>query len=332
MTYYNSLRYELEDLEDKSKLFEILTNKNNFRHEPAWEDILRKVKDYYEIYNRGEWQKHIVSKESLKDLEDIGIDYNYIDSFGLNFLHYALTSKNYPGSSFLNFSGTAAIHYIMSKTTDIAHLSNGGENILFYYTKPSMSYEKNFDHLCTKYPQLNIHQVTNTGNNLVTAALMDHNLELAKHLVDKNVSVQGIDSQGSNILHRFLFLGSGKESKALFASLIKEVDISHTNNRQENLLETWCRWLTDDTLPDQTTRLTWLVFSANKISQGEFLYDEKSLDRLTNSLDKCCSIIASASTHKDLLGLLKEASSTAHYLKLQMTVPAKDKMVKKVKI
>jgi hypothetical protein len=338
--YYNSINYEISDLKDKSKLFSILINPDNYKYPPSWDDIIKKIQFFYEKneHNRQEWKSYISDNKDFELLESVGLNYDYIDNYDHNFLHYIFIAKKSKEKELLNIIGDKPIQYVLKKTSNVGQISLSDQNILFHYTAPYISDVKaeNFLKLCAEYPELSIHQVNSQGNNLINKSLMEGNINLANVLIENNVSVTHINKNNRNLLWNFLFLGCGKETKKLFSQLLLQIDIGYKKGKDENLIETWCDWISAPEVKDPKKYNEWLEFTFKKISKGEFLYDKKSLDNLIKSLSKCekkCNSLDFRNKFPDVVVGIREAKVTAQYIKMTMILPEKSlTSYKKMKI
>ena len=88
--YNRTILNEICELNDSSKLFSLLTQPNKKGEKPCWSEIIEGFK-YFENYNlnsKFKLKKFYYEVDSLKDLESLGIDYNYIDHYENKFIHY----------------------------------------------------------------------------------------------------------------------------------------------------------------------------------------------------------------------------------------------------
>lgn len=327
--YPRQLTNELYEIKDASTVFAYLTNPDNYKHDLYWNDIIKKIKIYYDVHDSGNgFRKYITSAKDFSWLENTGLDYNYKDSFGNNFLHYALGTKEENDiHNTVNFASDAAMEYIISKTDDVYYIPNNGKNILFYYLSLSQAGKENakFMNLLDRYPDFNLEQRDSYKCDLLYRAISKGNMGVANVLLERGVSITNINEQGKNILDAFMLIAPQPAHFELFDMLLKKVDISHTGLRNESLISTWLEWSADTTMNQPEFYQKWLRHTMKKICEEQFYYDETSLGRLRDIFETSGKIYVkngvSNPNYEKTSQLIDLTVKTLNYIELDINVP-----------
>ena len=95
-----NLNQNLKELKDESQVFGLLT-----QGEKTWDNIFEGFKTFKQNnnYSYESFPNTLINEKHLDFFDKMGIDYNYKDCYGSNFLHYIYMLKDERTS---NFSGS----------------------------------------------------------------------------------------------------------------------------------------------------------------------------------------------------------------------------------
>lgn len=242
------LSLELEELplSDKHTVFNtIIYNQEKTQlRELYWLDILKAIQYYYSknLYTKQELKKYFYSKEAFSPLEQVGLDYNYTDRSGFNFLHFFVHESSSLEKKDLNFSDSI-FDYVASQTKDIYHLSQQKENILFSMMNVSYAgiYGEKLDELLTKH-SFDIQHKNIYGQNILDKALEANLVQLAEKLIKEyKIDYTHSNQKGKNILRHFLFFPANKNARDLFAFVAPQLNTDIIIEK-DGLFDTWFDW------------------------------------------------------------------------------------------
>lgn len=270
MGYYNAIYGDIRELSDKETfafLIETLTdyskgNKHRAAGEeirPYWFEIMEFMVYRYQKcgeYHR-DFPKFFYQKEHLQILDNMGIDYNYIDQSGKNFFLYYLYSKNNPTyNKDFTFNDTLE-EEILNRTANAYLIDKSGQNALFYKTTILAGGIDASDFITfhQKLPELDIHLVNDKGDNLFYLAANSCNIALCNHLIEQNISINHTNQKNQTVLFPFVFHSAIGDTRKLFKELVQTVDISQKNDKDETVLDIWFSWGDIDSKLAKETRL-----------------------------------------------------------------------------
>ncbi len=293
--FYNSSTFrEIRDLQEPSKLFEILTQPDRRGDYPYWTDIWHGIQ-HYRDFNCKSNSEYFLSVDKIKELENYGLDYSYRDAAGNNFLHYCLglsRSRNRENRVKEPYIETPVEKYIIESTKEVWKPNNYNRNILFEllsYSSAGVKGEEFFNYV-TSYPELDIHIIDKSGRNLMFQALMNPApFPVINYLVENNISLKQVDKEGFNLLHVFISFNKGTEAKKLFGKIFEEIEnIAQKNKYKETFIDHFidCIGHKDVHKDSQEKYKYWLKVSLNKIIKGEFKKTTESLEGMLKVLEK----------------------------------------------
>jgi hypothetical protein len=271
-------------LEEKSTVFhKIIYNEEQKQYRSLyWNDIIKAIYDYYDInyYVPSRSSKYLsfFSEEDFKKLENLGLDYNYQDRAGLNFLHFfmnASLSTRFEREDYI--FATHMTPYVISKTENIYHLTHSKEHILFEMMNVNSAgiHGEKFDAFVKPY-SFNLSQKNTKGLNLVDIALQNHLSTLAFKLIhDYQVDYQHCNEKGQNILRHFLFLWTDKETLKLFEALIPNLNANHVIE-EKGLIDTWLDWSKKDANVNDDNKnqcVKWIIYLAQLMQEDRLKID-----------------------------------------------------------
>lgn len=329
MFYSRATLSEIEDLKDSSKLFSILIEPTYRGDYPYWKDIWDGMKFFgrhNSLFDSLFDSIYFYDEKKLKDLEKLGLDYNYRDTGGNNFFQYAIgISKTRSSESKDPNFARKAIEYIISKTEDICKPNNFNRNVLFdmlSYSAAGINGEEFFEFL-EKYPGLDIHLVDKAGKNLMFEALLrPAPFPVINYLIENGISLTQVDNDNHNLIHIFFSFGKSKESIKLFDLLFESVDdISLKSKYGDSAIEFFITCAIDDKVhQDSRQRYNfWALKSLEKIEKGEFKKTEQCLNNMINVLEEHKDKYKSYSLKEDVLAY-EMALKSLNYFLLDMTM------------
>lgn len=288
---HNRKREEIENNHVDKETFSVIINNNS--NPLTWNEIMKYLAyateaTYSKKEEKGVYaKKYFIIPTDLTYLEDLGIDYNHIDSLGNNFLHYIYECSN-TTSSPLRFYEEVR-DYVTSKTHNVYHINNKGITILFNAISflTSGINQKHFFDLLEKYPNFDLHHRDNSGRNLLNHALAYHSpLEITQFFFDKELSRTHTFGDNQNTLETFSFLGFDEKHVQWLTQLIKEIDITSDPTFKHSFLSNWMNFYISDTVhqSNKSQYIKWINTTLSLISQGEFLYTSDSINVLHNFL------------------------------------------------
>lgn len=280
------MRLNLLNMEKSKNIFSKITKETSL-----WDDYLKYMIYYVEsnYHNPQPFHTTITSINNLLPLEELGLDYNYKDDIGNNFIHYLYTQK---GNNLI--LSNEVEQYILDKTHNIYELNNKGENILFTLTNYYHAGidGEDFFKFIKKYPNFNLHHKNNFGQNLLNTCLINEVPEaLLKYLIDQNLSTDHIDNNNSNLINYFFALTYNTKNINLFNMLLKEQNISLKNTHDSSIIDVWCLTIKEDQSHYSRRSEDWILHLCNQIINEEYnsLYTQDIYDNLrthVNILDK----------------------------------------------
>jgi hypothetical protein len=339
MFYSRSTINEIDDLQDSSKLFELLTQPTYRGDYPYWIDIWEGL-TYFCRNNSLLDTRFFYDDKKFKELEKFGLDYNHRDSGGNNFFQYALAVSKNRGSDSRDpkFIGEA-MDYIISKTDDICKPNSYNRNILFdmlSHSAAGIDGEEFFQFL-KQHPGLDIYIIDKGGKNLLFEAILrpaPH--PVINYLIEKGVPLNQIDNDSHNLLHMFFSFGKGKNSVKLFDTIFESIDdISLKNKYGDSAIEFFITCAVDNKVHQESRDRYnfWTQKSLEKLTKGEFKKDEKIIQNMINILEKHKSKYKSNSIKEDAQSY-ERALKSLNYFLLDMTMNTNEntQQVKKLKI
>lgn len=271
----NDLRDKPLD-EEKAVFQTIIYNQGDHQYrELYWSDIIEAIYDYYQYneFTKGTFPKYFYSEQAFQCLENVGLNYNYIDRRGFNFLHYFLdTLDNRANHSVYAFSDMM-LDYVLDKTKNIYHLNNNQENILFSMINVSLAGIKGekLDAFLKKYPNFDLNQKNIHGINILDKALQNSLTEVATHLIEEyKIDYQHTNVKGQNLLRHFLFLSANKDNFQLFDFLTTHLD-TQSITEKKGLIDTWLSWAEKDAKVHHSSQrqcIKWIIHVMKRATEG----------------------------------------------------------------
>lgn len=269
-------------LEEQKNVFQsIIYNQEAKQYRQLyWNDIMLAIYHYYDTnyYNKTEYKKYFFSESSFEVLDKIGLDYNYCDRSGFNFLHFfAHASLSFNSQQKEYVFSNSMIDYIMSKTQNIYHLSHTQENILFHIININtlgIGGEK-LSEFSKKY-NFNFSQKNIQGLNLVDISLQNHLPMIASRLIhDYHIDYEHENKKGQNILRHFLFLNADKETRSLFDFVSQNLN-ANIVIEEKGLMDTWLDWARKDANVQHDSKRTcvkWIIYTTRLINDDKLNID-----------------------------------------------------------
>lgn len=323
----------LKEINDESKVFEFLT-----QGETDWDNIFEGFKEFKQNNNKfyGNFPTTLFSDKNLNLFDKMGIDYNYKDCYGNNFLHYIYKMKD-EGYS-LNFNkqcliAQSFVDLVIGKTHDIYSLGQQEKSLLFYMIGHHNSgiVGEEFVKFCEKYPKFDLHAKDSNGKNLLHHALIKNSYpEVVSFLLKENVSTACVDEDKNTLLHTFPLVNYNKISIKLFNTLIKEIDITVKNTWNQTPLDDWKDFCLSDEVAAETKKSAsyWMMNVCKKIINKDFLYTNKSLTNLAKIFNNRQTEYFNAVTKfldeaPEAIKLYKQAYITIKCIKMELLLPEK---------
>lgn len=277
--------YNLNYILNQSQVFSSII-KDSKDGRITWEEIMLGFKQYYDNLKLESFSKHLLSIKCLEKLEKAGIDYDFKDQYGDNFLHYCL--KNQTNNNHFCFQ-EEAIDYVMTKVENIYDTNHATEQIIVHYIQSEHIHEstKNFWKLTSKYPEFNYQSISSQGQNLLFKCLLhDTDYEIINFLIEKGADPYVVDNNGHNLLHMFFISKFNYNNKSFFSELIKKIDITQNSKHNKNSINTWLEFVCDKNTQSytKTRSVKWLNFTFEKINNLDFLYTDTILENLKEEL------------------------------------------------
>jgi hypothetical protein len=343
MGYYNAIYNDLRDLSEDKETFAFLTEtlksySKGSKHRPAGEEVRPYWFEIMEfmIYRHtkcGEYirdfPKFFYQKDHLQILDNLGIDYNYIDNSGKNFFLYYLYSQN--NSTYnKDFKFNESLEKEIVKRTANPYLIDGsGQHALFHKTTILAGGldASNFIEFHQQFPDLDLHLIDTSGNNLLNYALMGSNISLAQHLIANNISIHHVNEKNNTVLFPFIFLAPISDNKRLFQQLVQHVDISQKDKNNETVLDTLFSWSDLDSKLATETRSKsrdWIaVFCESVNNQSIFLNNDsaKILLEVMQQHKKSYFDSCQHANKSDYIHLFKKAFSALQYQLFNNIIP-----------
>lgn len=260
---------QIQELSNENEVFQQIVKDNKralYWHEII--DIVENIQAHTQFCN--DFSKRLYLPKNFLSLEKIGIDYNYLDATGNNFLQYALHEKSHIKSRNLSCS-EEAIEYIISKTSDVYNINSYGQHILFDMITISNAGVKgeDFFNIIKKFPDFNLHQIDKSGKNLLNYVFIGSvHKAIVEFLLEQNLSTTHIDNDGHNMLHNFCFSQYKEFNKKLFAQFLLENDICYNDKWNNNCLITWMKSIHYD---QDENAVDWLLYTIKLLDEGLYL-------------------------------------------------------------
>lgn len=294
MFYNNSTINEILELEKEQDLFSLLTRKDRDGKSPYWYDIWEGFMIFKNKSNSS-FFKFFVAEKQLKELENLGWNFNHLDFGGNNFLNYAYDVKSQ--TRYNNDNKTPnfmddSLRYLIANTKDVYKINNCNRNILFSMMSfHTAGFEgKEYFNLIKSNPNIDFDLIDITGRNLMFKALMGPApFPVIHDLVNKGVQLNLVDKDGYNLLHMFCFYGKSKDSVILFNKIFESIDnISLKNKYGEAFLDSFINGAIDENISEEHRKRYkgWLDISLDKIKNGEFKKSQECYDGLIEILNK----------------------------------------------
>jgi hypothetical protein len=338
MFYNSSTLREIRDLQEPSKLFEILIEPDRRGDSPYWKDIWNGIQHYID-FNGKYHSRYFTKIEQLKEIEKFGLDYSYRDAAGNNFFQYIMGIRLVGGKDDKEPRLENNVkEYVIENTKDIWKPNNYNRTVLFDLLSCSSAGIKgeNFINYVSIYPELDIHIVDKTGRNLMFQALMNPApFPLIDYLIDNGVSLKNVDKEGFNLLHLFFSFNKGEEAEKLFNKIFEEVDnIAQKNRYKETFIDHFieCICSNDVHIDSRKKYSFWTNRALNKMIKGEFNKTKEAIEGMISVLESHKEDYKMNALEKDCL-LYENAIKSLNYFSLNMEIDKSNNTAeKKLKI
>lgn len=335
MFYSQSMFREIQNLQEPSKLFELLIQPD-FRGEyPYWKDIWTGIQ-YYRDLNCKSNSRYFTSIDKLKEIEKFGLDYSYRDVAGNNFFKYIM-GLPLSGNDKEPRLEEKVKDYVIENTKDIWKPNNYNRNILFDLLSYSSAGIKGevFINYVSIYPELDLHIIDKSGRNLMFQALLNPApFPVINYLIDSGLSLKNVDKEGFNLLHLFFSFNKGKEAEKLFNKIFEEVEnIAQKNRYNETFIDHFieCICSSEVHIDSRTKYNFWTNKALNKIINGEFNKTKEALEGMIQVLEKNKKNYNMHALDKDCIRYSKAIKSLNYWLldmEMDKSNKEKDKKIK----
>ena len=318
----------LTAITDKAEVFQTLISDTT--RKVRWAEVLNSIYSFYvthPTFYLSNIRQNIFKKEDFKLFEAIGIDYNYVDYEGRNFLQhivYENTHRYNRENDHRKFLfPDIGFEYVIERTKDIYHLDRFGRHILFDMLEVSQTglEAEYFSEFITKYPPqtLDLHDITH--RNLINFAIYRDNVALINYLIDRGVSYTHVTEDNETVLTDYPFMPHNKAAIKLFKKLALTVDIAFDTDR--SFLHSAFRYIDSDNESEVRKKYrAWAQTALTLISEGEFYYTQESLKRLEAIFIELKSDYPEY-IMEDPQNLFKKSEQFVRYKQIDLAVPAK---------
>ena len=283
MYNHQKLVKELKLIKSEKEVFSKIINQGDI----SWDEIFEVLKLYKDM-NSQTLTKSYYSEDKIKELESMGLDFNYIDYYGDNFLLYAYRLKEESNDKKINFYGSV-MDYVLSKTENIYQKTNSNKCVLHSMMSWSTAGQqgKEFLSFVQKYPNFEFKESDKQGKNLLHYALLKNApVEIVNFLIQKEVNLLAKDNDNNNMLNMFSLSSHTEENIAVFKYLLKILDVSNKNKWKSSCINDWLEFCTSTGVKNKEMYQKWITELCEKIINKDFLYDKKTLKVLQKDMMK----------------------------------------------
>lgn len=324
----------IPQLKNENQVFDRIVRDDSL----SWEeitDVLKHIKEYSPF--TGDYPKAFYDKNMLSILENMGMDYNYLDSKGNTFLQFIYQTNDEA------FQFSPVRQYIQSKTKDIYNINKQGRHLLFNFlsgSKVGIGGEHFFS-LLKQYPDFDLHKFDNSGHNLINHALLQEAPEeITQFLIDQNLSITHIDNNQSNLLNYFCFVSYTEKNISLFKKLVQVNDLSHKNKWDTSCLTSRIESSLQETNPfNFNSHKNWVILFLETIKNKELMYDTTICKNLHETLKSLKFVAEKALTGRfldngnyQILELYNESMAQVYFDYMNNIVSHKEEKIKRTKI
>ena len=283
MYNHNKLTKELKSIKTEKDAFSVIIKQGDL----SWDEIFEGLKLYKEI-NSQILSKSYYSENKIKELENMGVDFNHVDYLGDNFLLYAYKLKEESSDKKINFYGSV-MNYVLPKIENIYIRNNSNKCVLHSMMSWSTSGQKGKDFLnfVEAYPNFDFKNSDKQGKNLLHHALIKNApIEIVNFLIEKEVNLLAKDNDNNNMLNMFSLSSYTDENIAIFKYFLKIIDVSNKNKWKASCLNDWLEFCTSTGVQNKEMYQKWITELCEEIINKNFTYDQKSIKILQKDMIK----------------------------------------------
>lgn len=281
MYQVHKLIKQLKLVKSEKEVFSVITQEGEF----SWDDIFEGFKLYKEINHKTLTQRYY-SEDKIKELENMGLNFNHVDCYGDNFLLYAYRLKEESNDKKINFYGLV-MDYIISKTENIYKKTNSNKCVLHSIMSWSTAGQngKDFLSFVEKYPNFDFKEPDKQGKNLLHYALLKNApVQIINFLIQKEVNLLAKDSNKNNMLNTFSLCAHSEETVAVFKYFLKILDVSNKNKWKSSCIKDWLEFCTSTGIQNKEMYQKWVTELCEQIINKDFLYDKKTIKVLQKDM------------------------------------------------